>query len=215
MPNWTSNSIRIKGAEADIRAFLDAVKWQDQLFDFNRIIPMPELLKQTGSGFRTIDGEEVTNWYVLNRDDPLPGDDGVRRFTAEENATLAKIGYSNWYDWSVANWGTKWNACRARIEDETSIEHGYAEITFDTAWDAPVPVLLATVKMFPKLTFDCRWRHEDEDAYPNSLDNEIAAADPELLEAAEKVVIRWEKGDLAEAVRELDTAIATAKGRAL
>lgn len=50
MPNWTSNSIRIEGAEADIRAFLDVVKSQDQLFDFNRIIPMPELLMHTGSG---------------------------------------------------------------------------------------------------------------------------------------------------------------------
>jgi hypothetical protein len=37
---------------------------------------------------------------------------------------------------------------------------------------------------------------------------------PELLEAAERVVSRWEKGDLAEAVRELNAAIATAKGHA-
>lgn len=42
----------------------------------------------------------------------------------------------------------------------------------------------------------------------------LIAASPELLEAAERVVIRWEKGDLAEAVRQLDVAIATAKGRA-
>jgi len=42
----------------------------------------------------------------------------------------------------------------------------------------------------------------------------LIAAAPKLLKAAEKVVIRWEKGDLAQAVRELDTAIATAKGRA-
>jgi hypothetical protein len=42
----------------------------------------------------------------------------------------------------------------------------------------------------------------------------LIAAAPELLKAAERVVSRWEKGDLAEAVRELDAAIATAKGRA-
>jgi hypothetical protein len=40
------------------------------------------------------------------------------------------------------------------------------------------------------------------------------ATAPELLEAAEGVVSRWEKGDLAEAVRELNVAISTAKGRA-
>jgi hypothetical protein len=42
----------------------------------------------------------------------------------------------------------------------------------------------------------------------------LIAAAPELLAAAEKVVSRWEKGDLAEAVRELDAAIDNAKGRA-
>ncbi len=49
MPNWTSNSIRIDGTETDIRAFLETVKWEDEIFDFNRIVPMPELLKHTGS----------------------------------------------------------------------------------------------------------------------------------------------------------------------
>jgi hypothetical protein len=37
---------------------------------------------------------------------------------------------------------------------------------------------------------------------------------PDLLEAAELVVARWEHGDLAEAVRALDSAIAKAKGGA-
>jgi hypothetical protein len=40
----------------------------------------------------------------------------------------------------------------------------------------------------------------------------LAASD--LLEAAEQVVARWERGDLAEAVRELDAVIAKAKGGA-
>jgi hypothetical protein len=40
----------------------------------------------------------------------------------------------------------------------------------------------------------------------------LAASD--LLAAAELVVARWERGDLADAVRELDAAIAKAKGGA-
>lgn len=28
MPNWTSNRIYVEGEPADIRAFLDAVKWK-------------------------------------------------------------------------------------------------------------------------------------------------------------------------------------------
>ena len=42
----------------------------------------------------------------------------------------------------------------------------------------------------------------------------LIAAAPEMLKAAERVVSRWENGDLAEAVRELDVAIASARGRA-
>jgi hypothetical protein len=40
----------------------------------------------------------------------------------------------------------------------------------------------------------------------------LAASD--LLEAAEMVIARWERGDLAEAVRKLDAAVAKAKGGA-
>ena len=47
------------------------------------------------------------------------------------------------------------------------------------------------------------WRDED-------LILRLAARD--LLEAAQLVVARWERGDLAEAVRALDAAIAKAKG---
>jgi hypothetical protein len=45
--------------------------------------------------------------------------------------------------------------------------------------------------------------------YDEDLRIRLAARD--LLEAAEKVIARWERGDLAEAVRELDAAVAKAK----
>jgi hypothetical protein len=40
----------------------------------------------------------------------------------------------------------------------------------------------------------------------------LCLAAPDLLAAAEKVVTRWEQGDLAEAVRALSAAVAEAKG---
>jgi hypothetical protein len=162
MPNWTSNTIRIDGAEADIRAFLEAVKWEDEIFDFNRIIPMPELLKYTSTGNRTINGTAVTSWYVINPEDPIPGDDGVRLFTPEEEATLKEIGYSDWYHWSFDNWGTKWGACRAELTECVFTVPCYAEIRFDTAWAAPLPILHKMIEMFPKLSFVCNWQNEGE-----------------------------------------------------
>lgn len=38
------------------------------------------------------------------------------------------------YDWSVANWGTKWDA---RVYDWSQNEDGSIDISFDTAWSQP------------------------------------------------------------------------------
>jgi hypothetical protein len=43
---------------------------------------------------------------------------------------------------------------------------------------------------------------------------ELAMSGRDLLDAGQKVIDRWESGDLAEAVRELDAAIAKATGGA-
>ena len=69
-----------------------------------------------------------------------------------------KYGKNNWYDWSIENWGTKWNAYETeRVDDNT--------IKFETAWSCPVG-------MYRKLTEICNsynvymtgcWCDEDYD----------------------------------------------------
>jgi hypothetical protein len=162
MPNWTSNTIRAEGDETDLRAFLEAVKWQDQIFDFNRIIPMPELVRHAFHGWRTVEGQDVSAWYQIDPEDISFDEKGARRFTPEEEAALRDIGYSNWYDWSIAKWGTKWNACDPALLAGSAAD-GFIEIMFDTAWDAPVPVMEKMFEMFPRLSFTCSWRHEGDE----------------------------------------------------
>lgn len=64
------------------------------------------------------------------------------------------FGTSNWYDWNVANWGTKWGACDASGGQIADTPAG-AEITarFDTAWSFPEPILAALVDRYPTITF--------------------------------------------------------------
>lgn len=50
-----------------------------------------------------------------------------------------------WYEWSLQNWGTKWNACDAKYST-TDPQH---ELWFDTAWSPPVAVFEALAKQFP------------------------------------------------------------------
>lgn len=51
-----------------------------------------------------------------------------------------ECGHASWYSWSIANWGTKWNAYSFEIIEE---REGRLELRFDTAWSPPEPVFAA------------------------------------------------------------------------
>ena len=43
-------------------------------------------------------------------------------FTEKDlNELLAVYGFSNWYDWSIHNWGTKWGCCQNHMENNSYI----------------------------------------------------------------------------------------------
>lgn len=57
-----------------------------------------------------------------------------------------RYGYRDWYEWSYANWGTKWNGSDY---EEIRVSNDLQGISFDTAWACPVPVLLELSKYTP------------------------------------------------------------------
>lgn len=61
---------------------------------------------------------------------------------------LAKHGHKDWYSWSIANWGTKWNSYSLRIVQQAENE---GEIVFETAWSVPHPVISKLCEIFPGL----------------------------------------------------------------
>lgn len=156
MPNWCMNKISASGAEADIAALKALVTSEDSVFDFQKIVPMPALLRHTCSGSRSfeVDGETVTlnTWYV---DDPVNIlDDGARPFTEAEQAELDAIGYDSWYEWCLAHWGCKWNAKDAEIIEDCSYQgepETHITWTFDTPWAPPIPVIEVLKSRFPYL----------------------------------------------------------------
>lgn len=68
-------------------------------------------------------------------------------------------GSNNWYDWRIANWGTKWNAYWSSINNENST----IILWFDTAWSCPLEVLdrLAEICIENKVGFEGEWADED------------------------------------------------------
>lgn len=160
MPNWTQNTIRAEGPEAALRTFIDAIKGLEEPLDFDRIVPMPALLRSTSSGYRSFDGVEHRAWYQTQH---RPFDNGIeddaRPFTPEEQAALAEIGHTDWYSWSIQHWGTKWNACHQEVLEQRP---GYFELRFDTAWDMPQPIADKLFEMFPDLEISWSWAHEHD-----------------------------------------------------
>ncbi len=70
-----------------------------------------------------------------------------------ENAE--KYGACNWYEWAIKNWGTKWNSsCTEVAEDGKSI-------SFETAWEPALPVILELSKQHPDIKLALLYSDEE------------------------------------------------------
>lgn len=185
MPNHVENIITLKGDEQRIREMLEAIQ-NDELglgtVDFNKIIPMPESLN-IESGSRTDRGlkaySDFIDVYVFGRnaDDALNAiknipkeseDAFLKRRTdieADEWAlgktawnNIQKYGFPTWYEWSINNWGTKWNV----YGYEKGLDYSASgNLHFQTAWSAPHPVIQKLAQMYPEISFEHEWADED------------------------------------------------------
>jgi hypothetical protein len=144
--------------------------------DFNKIIPMPDEIKTTESS------SVVDNciFYYLTMTDQ--GDavghilksvchsfemfEGLKQEKLDEMFSIGKKyvdifkkhGAKDWYDWSVTNWGTKWNAYHTDIVYLDTCE---AVITFNTAWSGVPYIINELSERYPSLTFDYTYADED------------------------------------------------------
>jgi hypothetical protein len=81
--------------------------------------------------------------------------------TAIENERL--YGCSDWYSFANKYWGTKWNAYSQSFEmvEGDGVKRPHAKITFDTAWNTPLPIFEKLSAMFPKAVFIVDYADED------------------------------------------------------
>lgn len=140
MPNWVMNRVIVKGSPEDVQTLVEYVKEGEVPFSFDKIIPMPKGLDEAADEHKLSTAEKA----LL------------------EAKRLKEFGYSGWYSWSIAKWGTKWGAVDAEIETKTEVELlseigipvVRVEYNFDTAWDTCRPVLEALARAFPALCLE-------------------------------------------------------------
>ncbi len=185
MPNHIENIITLKGNEKQIREMLEAIQNDDLglgTIDFNKIIPMPESLN-IEAGSRTDRGLKLYKEFIeeclFDRKETDILKISAETLAESEKAYLSKrkdidsaewelgktawnniqnYGAPTWYEWSINNWGTKWNAYGY---DENADYSGNENLWFQTAWSAPHPILQKLSEMYSDITFEHEWADED------------------------------------------------------
>lgn len=138
MPNWCFNRLEISlhndAGKKLLEAFRDNHKndkGEEFSSPFTDLSPTPVELLDTE---RSFGGE--------------PEEQAKREARYAQNKE--KYGYSDWYEWRLANWGTKWEACEVSIEHE---DESTCLVRFDTAWCPPTNLLEWYAKKYPEVVF--------------------------------------------------------------
>jgi len=115
MPNWCNNNLTLEHDDpAMIQRAYDALERGEFLSEF---IPVPEQLK-------------IVAGCVS---DP----DAQKKLEEDTARNLEQLGYGNWYDYCVGEWGTKWD-CGEQGCSDIHPEGRMLHTSFDTAWAPPV-----------------------------------------------------------------------------
>ena len=115
MPNWCNNNLTLQHEDpAMIKRAADALDRGEFLQEF---IPVPEQLKIVAGSV----GDPVEQ----------------AKLEADTKRNVEELGYGNWYDFQVNEWGTKWDVggdSQTDIHPDGKMLHTY----FDSAWSPPV-----------------------------------------------------------------------------
>lgn len=133
MPNWCTNFVMVQGDPNDVDELVNAVTNGKSAFSLNQLSKIPEALSSASSPERDEDRVKIN---------------------------LETYGAKDWYDWSVKNWGTKWDVDATIVFDETSPfipGHRTVKFQFDSAWSPPLPVYDVLAARFPNTNIYVCW----------------------------------------------------------
>lgn len=116
MPNWCNNNLVLE--HEDPAMITRAKEALDRCEFLQEFIPVPKELTETIAGSY---GDE----------------DKQKALEAQEKSNREKYGYTNWYDYCVGEWGTKWDVGgdgQTDVRPDGLMLH----TSFDSAWSPPV-----------------------------------------------------------------------------
>jgi hypothetical protein len=198
MPNWCNNTLNIRHEDP---AMIERAKAAFIKGEFlNEFIPVPADLQIVAGSVPV--AEEVEH-------------------KAKEESNREKHGYTNWYDFCVAEWGTKWDigGGDASVDD---IEGGLM-LGFDSAWAPPLAAYerlkeqgfeIIAYYYEPGMAFCGKWEDGCDDYYEygGMTSEEIAEELPDDLDETFDIsgqVAEWEAEDEENIEIDLDDGLSS------
>lgn len=90
----------------------------------------------------------------------LFNDEMIIEFGRKVVDNIMKYDAMDWYDWSIKNWNTKWNACHTVFDESTP-----NIVCFDTAWGDVRGLIKKLSEKFPTNTFEYAYSEEEIGIY--------------------------------------------------
>lgn len=104
------------------------------------------------------------------------GTDGLNRFNFYNLVSPSDLDWykesENWYNWRIANWGTKWNACDLEVDYDDVEDINNITYRFSTAWSPPIPIMLALIEyiVYNNIHVNMNWHYEEEQGWGGEYD---------------------------------------------
>lgn len=130
MPNWCNNTLEIN--HPDIKMRRRFVKGWNRGRLLDEFIPIPHELKDSCLGIK-----EIMKRHKQDRN--MDYEKELKEFT--ENLNLKYFGYKDWYDYSVHEWGTKWDIGADSAYDNMLTPDSARKkifVSFCSAWSPPI-----------------------------------------------------------------------------
>ena len=130
MPNYCNNDLHI--SHPDVKMMRRFVKAYNRNRLLNEFIPVPPELTDSGMSMEKL---------MARRNKPYNADyeKEMKEFT--ESLNRKYFGYKDWYDFCVAEWGTKWDiglGDYGTILTADDARKSCISIAFDSAWSPPI-----------------------------------------------------------------------------
>ncbi|MGM8871579.1 hypothetical protein ACS8E3_07815 [Psychrobacter sp. 2Y5] len=159
MPNHITNRITVIKGEYDLST----------ISTFNAVVPMPPALKEIEHSDVVMEVEHMLGIALTYFSERPTLPQLEAKYSEPKNKDALRQAMSNqimygatsWYQWSVDNWGTKWDMYDVFYNDSVNV------LVFDTAWSAPMYWIEALAKSLPE-GVELKVEYADEDAGNNA-----------------------------------------------